>query len=148
MDCHFKVERLSDFSVLDSFECGVAQMDNFIHGNLKHCDANHYCSTFVVRDIINGTIAALFSLSFDSVNLNPDDFEDLSVGAAEKREWLFDETHDGIGTHQSPNAKKGLSGKVVNILYYVSVLLMCVHYCGNDPALEVPARTARGAAEV
>ena len=53
MDCHFKVERLSDFSVLDSFECGVAQMDNFIHGNLKYCDANHYCSTFVVRDIIN-----------------------------------------------------------------------------------------------
>ena len=40
MDCHFKVERLSDFSVLDSFECGVAQMDNFIHGNLKYCDAN------------------------------------------------------------------------------------------------------------
>ena len=39
MDCHFKVERLSDFSVLDSFECGVAQMDNFIHGNLKFCDA-------------------------------------------------------------------------------------------------------------
>ena len=45
MDCHFKVERLSDFSVLDSFECGVAQMDNFIHGNLKYCDANHYCSS-------------------------------------------------------------------------------------------------------
>ena len=43
---------------------------------------------------------------------------------------------DGIGTHQSPDAKKGLSGKVVNILYYVSVLLMCVHYCGNDPALD------------
>ena len=24
----------------------------------------------------------------------------------------------------------------MNILYYVSVLLMCVHYCGNDPALD------------
>ena len=92
MDCHFKVERLSDFSVLDSFECGVAQMDNFIHGNLKFCDANHYCSTFVVRDIINDTIAALFSLSFDSVNLNPDDFEDLSVGAAGTDDLAVDET--------------------------------------------------------
>ena len=92
MDCHFKVERLSDFSVLDSFECGVAQMDNFIHGNLKYCDANHYCSTFVVRDIINDTIAALFSLSFDSVNLNPDDFEDLSVGAAGTDDLAVDET--------------------------------------------------------
>ena len=92
MDCHFKVERLSDFSVLDSFECGVAQMDNFIHGNLKYCDANHYCSTFVVRDIINDTIAALFSLSFDSVNLNPDDFEDLSIGAAGTDDLAVDET--------------------------------------------------------
>ena len=92
MDCHFKVERLSDFSVLDSFECGVAQMDNFIHDNLKYCDANHYCSTFVVRDIINDTIAALFSLSFDSVNLNPDDFEDLSIGAAGTDDLAVDET--------------------------------------------------------
>ena len=92
MDCHFKVERLSDFSVLDSFKCGVAQMDNFIHGNLKYCDANHYCSTFVVRDIINDTIAALFSLSFDSVNLNPDDFEDLSIGAAGTDDLAVDET--------------------------------------------------------
>ena len=65
MDCQFKVERLSDFSVLDSFECGVAQMDSFIHGNLKFCDANHYCSTFIVMDIVNNTIAALFSLSSD-----------------------------------------------------------------------------------
>ena len=56
--------------------------------------------------------------------------------AAEKREWLFDEAVDGIGAYQSPDAKKGLSGRVVNILYYVSVLLMCVHYCGNDPALD------------
>ena len=92
MDCHFKVERLSDFSVLDSFECGVAQMDNFIHGNLKFCDANHYCSTFVVRDSINDTIAALFSLSFDSVNLNSDDFEDLSIGAAGTDDLAVEET--------------------------------------------------------
>ena len=56
--------------------------------------------------------------------------------AAEERERLFDETVDGIGTHQSPDAKKGLSGQVVNILYYVSVLLVCVHYCGDDVALD------------
>ena len=56
--------------------------------------------------------------------------------AAEEREWLFDETFDDIGAYQSPDAKKGLSGQVVNILYYVSVLLMCVHYCGADPALD------------
>ena len=92
MDCQFKVERLSDFSVLDSFECGVAQMDSFIHGNLKFCDANHYCSTFIVMDIVNNTIAALFSLSFDSVNLNSDDFEDLSIGAAGTDDLAVDET--------------------------------------------------------
>ena len=82
MDWSFKVERITDFSVMDNFECGVAQMDNFIHGNLKYCDANHYCSTFMVRDFTNESIAALFSLSFDSVNLDSGDFEDLSLGAA------------------------------------------------------------------
>lgn len=96
MDCHFKVERLSDFSVLDSFECGVAQMDSFIHGNLKFCDANHYCSTFVVRDIIKNNVAALFSLSFDSVNLNSDDFEDLSIGTAGTDDLAVDESFRGV----------------------------------------------------
>ena len=42
MDCNFKIERIADFSDLDNFECGVAQMDNFIHGNLKYCDAKLY----------------------------------------------------------------------------------------------------------
>ena len=58
---------------------------------------------------------------------------------------MFDEAVDGIGAYQSPDAKKGLSGQVVNILYYVSVLLMCVHYCGNDPALD---RFLQGVKEV
>lgn len=92
MDCNFKVDRIADFSVLENFECGVAQMDNFIHGNLKFCDANHYCSTFVVRDSSNDSIAALFSLSFDSVNLDTDDFEDLSIGAAGTDDVEVDET--------------------------------------------------------
>ena len=34
---------------------------------------------------------------------------------------------------------------MVNILYYVGVLLMCVHYCGNDPALD---RFLQGVKEV
>ncbi|MCF2659620.1 GNAT family N-acetyltransferase [Parabacteroides distasonis] len=92
MDCNFKIERIADFSDLDNFECGVAQMDNFIHGNLKFCDVNHYCSTFVVKDITNEAIAALFSLSFDSVNLDIDDFEDLHIGAAETDDLAVDDT--------------------------------------------------------
>ena len=46
----------------------------------------------IVRDIVNNTIAALFSLSFDSVNLNSDDFEDLSIGAAGTDDLAVDET--------------------------------------------------------
>ena len=56
--------------------------------------------------------------------------------ATEEREWLFGETIEGIGTYWSLDVERGLSGKVVNILYYIGVLLMCVHYCGDDVPLD------------
>lgn len=78
----FVIEKLDDFDRLSNFFCGVAQMDNFIHGNLKICNDNHYCTTFVVIEESTNEIVALFSLSFDSVNLDADDFEDINIGAS------------------------------------------------------------------
>lgn len=57
-------------------------MDDFIHGNLKDCSINHYCTTYCVRDKDNNDIAAIFSLSFDSVDIDHDDFDDMRIGAA------------------------------------------------------------------
>lgn len=78
----FVIEKLDDFSRLSNFFCGIAQMDNFIHENLKICNDNHYCTTFVVIENGSNEIVALFSLSFDSVNLGAYDFEDINNGAS------------------------------------------------------------------
>lgn len=76
------VELLVDFNELVDFSCGEEQMDEFIHGNLKDCSINHYCTTYCVRNKDNREIAAIFSLSFDSVDIDQDDFDDMRIGAA------------------------------------------------------------------
>lgn len=76
------VELLDDFEELESFSCGEKQMDAFIHGNLKECSVNHYCSTYCVRKADNNEIVAIFSLSFDSVDIDDDDFDDMRIGAS------------------------------------------------------------------
>lgn len=81
-DCDFVIEKLDDFDRLRNFFCGVPQMDDFIHGNLKRCNDNHYCTTFVVTEGQSKDVVALFALSFDSVNLDSDDFEDIHTGTS------------------------------------------------------------------
>lgn len=78
----FIVEGLKDFRELDDFYCGESQMDEFIHGKLRECSVNHYCQTYCVRCAANNEIAAVFSLSFDSVDIEHDDFDDMRIGAA------------------------------------------------------------------
>lgn len=76
------IKRIQDFSCLDDFECGIAQMDDFIHEHLKSCDVNHYCKTYIASDKETGTLVGMFALSFDSVSLDSGDFEDMHIGAA------------------------------------------------------------------
>lgn len=78
----FAVEHLADFKELSNFYCGENQMDEFIHENLQECSENHFCTTYCVRQKNTGKIAAIFSLSFDSVDIEQDDFEDMRIGAA------------------------------------------------------------------
>lgn len=89
----FVIEKLDDFDRLGNFFCGVAEMDNFIHDNLKICNDNHYCTTFVVKEDSSDEIVALFSLSFDSVNLDASDFEDINIGASGTDMIDVDENH-------------------------------------------------------
>ncbi len=78
----FIVGHLYKFDELQDFYCGEVQMDEFIHGNLKECSMNHYCTTYCVHNAVNNEIAAIFSLSFDSVDIDHDDFDDMRIGAA------------------------------------------------------------------
>lgn len=79
---HFEVEHLVNFKELTGFCCGEKQMDDFIQSYLEDCSINHYCTTYCVRSKDNDDIAAIFSLSFDSVNIEQDDFDDMRIGAA------------------------------------------------------------------
>lgn len=77
-----RVDLLKDFKLLENFECGVKQMDDFIHDHLQSCNDNHYCTTYAAVDISTARVAGLFALSFDSVTLDGGDFEDMRIGAA------------------------------------------------------------------
>lgn len=76
------VERAEDLTELQSFECGNRLMDDFLHSYLAECSAAHFCTVYFVRLERNGELAAIFALSFDSVTLNEDDFDDMRIGAA------------------------------------------------------------------
>ena len=76
------IEPLEDYQELTSFVSGIKQMDDFIHEYLGECDASHYCQTYAVRSPKTNNMLAIFSLSFDSIKLDEDDFEDMRIGAA------------------------------------------------------------------
>lgn len=73
-----KISRISDAQVLADFRCGISSMDEFIQNGLQLSMDHGYCITYVVCD--GEKIAAMFALSFDSVDLDADDREELSLG--------------------------------------------------------------------
>lgn len=78
----FLIERAKEFDSLQTFESGNKQMDEFLHNQLAGCEEAHFCSVYYVRQSAQGEIVALFALSFDSVTLSQDDFDDMRIGAA------------------------------------------------------------------
>ena len=74
------IHRISSVDYLKDFNCGVPPMDNFIHGMLQLSIDHYYCRTYVAE--INDEIVAVFALSFDSVDLDSDDREELSMGVS------------------------------------------------------------------
>lgn len=72
------IEKLNSLSALRNFSCGVAQMDQFIHSGLQASIDNHYCKAYCVR--IEGEVVAVFALSYDSIDLDPDDKGELLDG--------------------------------------------------------------------
>ena len=77
------INRLQSIEELKNFRCGVPKMDAFIHnGGLKESIRNSYCQAYSVRNAEN-KLVAFFALSFDSLQLDIDDVEDLQNGYAQ-----------------------------------------------------------------
>ncbi len=74
------VERLTNIDELKDFRCGVNAMDVFIHDGLDMSVVNHYCNAYVVKISDVGVPIAIFALSFDSLDLDTDDKEDMMTG--------------------------------------------------------------------
>lgn len=77
----FNAYRITDYSEFDNFECGLEEMDSFIHSahGLRMSIENHYCICFGVKDEYDTTVA-IFALAFDSVTLDSDSTDDLFSG--------------------------------------------------------------------
>lgn len=97
---------LDNVSQLDDFNCGIKAMDDFIHSGLANSVRNHYCNLYSVT--LDNEIVAMFSLSFDSLELDLDSLEEIL-------------------DNQSSSKKPNLSSN------YVDTFLSKHHY----PALEI-----------
>ena len=73
------IAHLKGVEELKDFYCGVSKMDEFIHGDLEASLQNDYCKAYSVRNE-NKELVAFFALSFDSLQLDLDDIEDLQNG--------------------------------------------------------------------
>lgn len=117
----FNAYRITDYSEFDNFECGLAEMDNFIHSpyGLRLSIENHYCKCFGVRDEFNVTVA-IFALAFDSVTLDSDSTDDLFSGVMS--------AIPNISLEYTENFKSKTHHPALEIVY------LAVHkdYRGND----------------
>ena len=71
---------LTDFQCLNTFSSGVESMDKFIRGDFLLSVENHYCQAYVVK--LEEEVVAIFALSFDSLDLDSDDKEELQSGSS------------------------------------------------------------------
>ena len=73
-----RVKQLEDFHCLSTFCSGVESMDKFIRVDFRMSVENHYCTAYVVK--YQEEVVAVFALSFDSLDLDTDDKEELQTG--------------------------------------------------------------------
>lgn len=76
---HLNIRPLDNLDVLLDFNCGVEKMDTFIHGGLRQSVENSYCKVYGVYNC-DKQLIAFFALSFDSLQLDADDADDLLHG--------------------------------------------------------------------
>lgn len=91
-----QIKRTSDFSELHSFTCGIEIMDTFIHESLEKCVRNHYCTAYTVYDMASSCVVAVFALSFDSLNLDDDDKDEMMSGISNVQTPLLASDYEEI----------------------------------------------------
>lgn len=69
---------LEDFHCLNTFCSGVESMDIFIRGDFRLSIENHYCTAYLAK--YGEEVVAVFALSFDSLDLDTDDKDELNTG--------------------------------------------------------------------
>jgi len=78
MNLHSK--ELTDFQILERFFTGVEVMDRFIQSDFRLSVENHYCSSYGVWN--GDELVAIYALSFDSLDLDTDDKDELESGVS------------------------------------------------------------------
>ncbi len=78
----YVIEKITEAIDLSGFQCGVPPMDSFIQDGLEQSVENHYCNAYIVRTTEGNAIIAIFALSFDSLDLDIDDKQDMMTGVA------------------------------------------------------------------
>lgn len=73
-----QIKLLEDFTCLGLFTSGIESMDKFIRSDFRSSVENHYCVAYVVT--YGNEVIAVFALSFDSLDLDSDDKEELDTG--------------------------------------------------------------------
>lgn len=88
------IEVLKDRQFLHDFRCGVPAMDRFIQAGLYLSVLHHYCQAYIVK--LGEEVIALFALSFDSLDLDEDDKNDLMTGISVADTPLLTENYKEI----------------------------------------------------
>ena len=87
------LEKITDFHCLETFCSGVKAMDSFIQGDFRMSVENHYCSAYGVW--CKEELVAIYALSFDSLDLDSDDKEELVSGMSStgmpEMDWNYKE---------------------------------------------------------
>ena len=69
----------SSAAVLKDFYCGVEIMDEFIHTRLELDIDNRHCKLYTMHND-HDEVVAMFALSFDSLHLTENDYDDMNMG--------------------------------------------------------------------
>ncbi|MBR1932989.1 MAG: GNAT family N-acetyltransferase [Prevotella sp.] len=76
----FTSEPIADYHCLEAFHSGVEAMDRFIQGDFRLSIEHHYCTAYGIW--AGNELVAIYALSFDSLDLDTDDKEELESGIA------------------------------------------------------------------
>lgn len=88
------IEPLRDFSILKDFDCGIETMNKFIRNGFQLSVENHFCEAYAVT--AEHDLVGIFALSFDSIDLDSDDKEELQQGVSTASKPMMDYNYEEI----------------------------------------------------